>query len=378
MKIGYLSTFYPYRGGIAQYNARLFRAFEKNHEVKAFNFSRQYPEILFPGSTQLVTPGDKVDEIPNRQVLDSINPFSWYSAANKINRFQPAILVEKFWMSFFGPSLGTVNRKTHKKGVINIAILDNVIPHERRFYDKAFTQYYLNSTDGFIVMSETVKRDLLSLKPDAKYVMHPHPVYDHFGEKLPVRQAREKLNIPADRRVLLFFGLIRNYKGLDLLLNALANLPGNYHLIVAGEPYGGFDSYQRIIDENHLSNRLTLLTRYINDDEVPAIFSASDVCILPYRSATQSGIMYTAYHFETPLIVTDVGSLRELVAPFGTGSIVSRPDAVLITEAIKDFYNSGDGQNHKENIREFKSQFSWDNLADKIVELGESILERKS
>lgn len=377
MKVAMLSTFYPFRGGIAQFNASLFRALERQHEVKAYNFKRQYPDLLFPGKTQYVSGQDAADVIPNERMLDSINPLSWMKTGRKIAEWEPDVLVEKFWMSFFGPSLGTVNWRLRKKPAATLAILDNVIPHEQRFIDRPFTKFFLNQTDGFVVMSETVKKDLLSLKPDANYRVHPHPIYSHFGEPVAKEEAREQLEVPQGKKVLLFFGLIRDYKGLDILLNALDMLPEDYHLLIAGESYGDFGQYRDIIDSKKLHDRVTLLVRYIDDEEVPLLFSAADTCVLPYRSATQSGIMYIAFHFRLPLIVTDVGSLADMTRQYQAGLVVERADSTLISDAIKNYFTENLAPHFREQMKQFNKEYNWDTLAELITDFGEELKQAK-
>jgi glycosyltransferase involved in cell wall biosynthesis len=372
MKVAFLSPFYPFRGGIAQFSANLYRAFEKKqHQVKACTFTRQYPDFLFPGKTQYVTDADKADPIPAERILDSINPVTWLTTARKINNFNPQILLTRFWIPFFGPSFGTVQYFVRKKGAKVIAIVDNAVPHEKRPGDIPFTKLFLNQTDGFVVMSKQVERDLLSLKPDAKYFFHPHPVYDHFGKPVSKQVALEQLQIPANKKVLLFFGLIRKYKGLDILLQALAKLPEEYFLVVAGEAYEDIVFYENIIKENYLENRVILVNRYILDDEVPLYFSAADVCVLPYRSATQSGITAVALHFGVPVIATDVGGLGEIINPYKIGLTVSEPEPSLFANAVESFFK--DPSEYGKNISVFKEKFSWENLAEEIVRFGEEL-----
>jgi glycosyltransferase involved in cell wall biosynthesis len=366
MKIAYLSTFPPFRGGIAQFNAALYRTLEKENEIKAYNFSRQYPDILFPGSSQYVTKEDKVDNIPNDQVLDTINPISYFTAAKKIYHFAPELMLMKFWMPFFAPSLGTVSYLTKKKTKI-ISVLDNVIPHEKRLGDKTLINYFLNQNHGFIVMSDTVKNDLLSLKPDAKYIYHPHPLYNHFGAKIEQKTAREKLGISADKKIILFFGFIRGYKGLDLLIEAMQNTPDDYLLLIAGEVYGDFKPYQEQIDKLNLNHKIKTEVRYINDSEVPTLFSAANVCVLPYKSATQSGITSIAYHFNTPVIATDVGGLKETVIDNETGLIINNPNNNEIREAINKYFDNNLEAQFQSNIERLKQELSWEHLAHEII-----------
>ena len=299
MKIVFLSTFYPFRGGIAQFNSLIYREFQKKNEVEAITFKRQYPDFLFPGKTQLVTKEDIADPIPSKRWLDSINPFSYFNTGLKIKKLKPDLLITKYWMTFFAPSLGFVLGMQSKK-TKRIAILDNVIPHEKRFYDNFCNRYFLNRNDGFIVMSEKVKQDLLYIKPDAKFLFINHPIYNQFGEKIARKDALEKLGISDknEMKILLYFGIIRDYKGLDLLLKSLSMLDDSYFLLIAGDVYGSFDKYTKIIHENNLSHRIALFNHYIDDESVKYYFSAADVCMLTYKSATQSGITNISYHFE--------------------------------------------------------------------------------
>lgn len=373
MKIAYLSTFYPFRGGIAHFNHSLIKAFSKNHDTKAFTFKRQYPGILFPGKTQMVTPEDKIEKLDAQQVLDTINPLTYVSSAHKLAAFNPDLLIMKYWMPFFAPSLGYVAGKLKKRGTKVISILDNVVPHERKFYDAPLSKYFLNRNSGFVAMSETVKADLLSLAPDAPYIMHAHPLYDHFGAVLPKEEARKKLEIPADKKVLLYFGFVRDYKGLDLLIEAFAKLNNDYYLIIAGEVYGDDQKYHNIIQKAGISNRCSVNLRYINDNEVPLFFSAADVNVLPYRSATQSGILSIAYHFELPVLVTDVGGLREAVEPIGSGEIIDKPDIDSISNAITQYFDHNRSQTYVENIRAYKVKNSWQALASHILGFAEEL-----
>ena len=255
MKIALLSAFYPYRGGIAQFSAMLYRAFEKEHDVKAYTFKRQYPNVLFPGTSQFVTEDDSPDPIDAERILDTVNPFSYRSSAKKVNSFQPDLFISQYWMTFFGPSIGGVQKRIND-GVKRISILHNVIPHEKRFFDKKANKYFLKYNDGFVVMSDVVLKDLLLLKPDAKYLRIDHPVYNHFGKKKDRKEALGELGLTDNGKYLLFFGFIRDYKGLDILLESMNDLGDDYHLIIAGEVYGDFGKYQTIIDSSRAKNRI--------------------------------------------------------------------------------------------------------------------------
>ncbi|MEN6619905.1 MAG: glycosyltransferase [Rikenellaceae bacterium] len=367
MRIAILSCFYPYRGGIAQFNANIFHELSKFHEVKAFNFKRQYPGFLFPGKTQFVEKDDVALKIESTSLLDTVNPFSYISTAKAIRHWEPDLLLMRYWMSYFAPSQGYVGRNQLKRTKV-ISILDNVIPHEQRFFDATFTKYYLGSNNGFVVLSDTVGNDLLSYKPDAKFISIPHPLYNHFGDKIDRNRAVEELGLEKGRKNILFFGLIRDYKGLDILIDSFSQLDDSYQLIIAGEPYGSFDRYQTQIDKSPNRDRVKLFARYIGDQEVPIFFSASDVCVLPYRSATQSGISAISYHFELPMITTNVGGLKEAIEAPGTGIVVDAVDSLAIKNAIVDYFSRELKQGFSKNIATEKNKLSWSSFSEKLLE----------
>ena len=367
MKIAYLSTFYPFRGGIAQFNGSLYRAMEKEHKVTAYTFTRQYPEILFPGKTQMVSEDDIADAIPSVRVLDSVNPFNWMSTASKIAAEKPDLLVMKYWMSYMAPCLGYVAGSLQSKGTKVMTIVDNAIPHERKFFDNAFAKYFLNRNDMFVAMSDSVRQDILSLKPDARILLKEHPLYDHFGALMPREQAIEKLGLNPHKKTLLFFGFIRDYKGLDLLIDAFGKLGDDYQLIIAGESYGSFDSYQNQIDQLPNKHSVYLKVGYIADHEVPVLFGASDAVVLPYKTATQSGISAIAFHFEIPIIATDVGGLKEIIADEKTGIIVPQPETAAIVSGIEKFFSFP--KNYwAQHMSSLKVKLSWDNFSKEILE----------
>lgn len=372
MKIAQLSTFYPYRGGIAQFNASLKKSLLQNHTVEAFNFKRQYPNFLFPGKTQLVKESINT-EITAMPVLDSINPFTYFTTVKSINQLNPDLLLMKYWMSFFAPSLGTVARHTKKKCTV-ISILDNLIPHEKRFFDNALNKYFINQNDGFVVMSKKVKHDLLeSTKGKAKLIELPHPLYNHFGEPVKKKDALKTIGIRNENKNLLFFGFIRKYKGLDLLLQAFEKLDDSYNLIIAGECYGGFEAYQKIINKSRKKDQIFLFNKYISDAEVPNFMCAADACILPYRSATQSGIESIAYHFNTPIVATDVGGLKENIKHLKTGYIIPEANADSIAYGIKDFFKFYNADKIQRELNILKKERSWDNFGQKIIDFANSL-----
>lgn len=378
MKVLYLSTFYPFRGGIAQFNAELYRELEKReHSVEAWTFRRQYPEQLFPGDTQYVQEGDVVDEVPSFAYLDTINPANYYSTARKLVREEPDVLITKYWMPFFAPSLGTVAKQTKKADVCNIAILDNVIPHEKRFFDTKLTKFFLNQYHGFIVMSDTVKDDLLRLKPEAKFEMNEHPAYTHFGEKVSKEEARKALDVPEDKKILLFFGFIRDYKGLDRLIKAVKLLGDEYYLIIAGECYGEFDEYAKMITRLDLNDRVGIFNRYISDEEVGNFFGAADVCVLPYRSGTQSGIIGISYNFDLPVIATRVGSLPQMIEPYESGMVIESAEPEVIKAGVLEYFESDKKEKMIDSIAEYKKKHSWTAIAESVEKIYEHFSEER-
>ncbi|NBX38773.1 MAG: glycosyltransferase [Flavobacteriia bacterium] len=368
MKVVYLSTFYPYRGGIAQFNALLFRAMEKHHEMHAVTFKRQYPNMLFPGKTQYVTQDDIADTVPAVRKLDSVNPLSYWTTAKYLRKQAPDLVLTKYWMTFFGPSLGFVLGR-QSRFTKRIAVLDNVIPHEKRFFDNAFNRYFLRRNDGFIAMTEKVKEDLLSYVPHAKCVVIPHPVYNQFGTKVTREEALNQLNLGylKDRKILLFFGIIRDYKGLDLLLDVMAALPKEYHLILAGESYGSFDGYAQQIEELSIGDRCHVFQRYISDGEVPWFFSAADVCMLTYKSATQSGITGIAQHFELPMIATHVGGLAETIQHGKTGLICRDRSPKSIADSVITYFEEGMRTSMSMELARENKNNTWEGFADKLL-----------
>ena len=374
MKIAILSCFYPYRGGISQFNACLLNELEKCHTVKAFNFKRQYPDILFPGKTQYVTKDDNAVPVESEALLDTANPFSYVTTAKAIRDWKPDLLIMRYWMSWFAPSLGYIARHVDKDCKV-ISILDNVVPHEPRFFDKPFTSWFLKPQDGFVVLCNAVRDDLLGFQPNARHICLPHPLYSHFGEKLGREECENfvgiKKNEGEQTKNILFFGLIREYKGLDLLIEAFGKLDKSYRLIVAGEPYGSFEKYQKLIDQCPNKENICLNTNYIEDNMVNRYFSCADVCVLPYRSATQSGISSVSYHFEVPMSTTDVGGLKETIGDRGTGIILKDGNPSTIAKGIEDYFsqeNAGARDEMVMNIRKEKERLSWGTFCNNLID----------
>ena len=373
MKIAILSCFHPYRGGIAQFNANLYEELGKEHDVRAYNFSRQYPDLLFPGKTQYVTPEDEAVSIEAEALLDTANPFSWGRTARAIRRWGPDVLIVRYWMSWFAPSLGWVVRHAGKDCKA-VGILDNVIPHERHWFDTPLTRWFLKGLDGAVTLCEEVSRDLLALRPDIPHTVLPHPIYTHFGEKLPQDEAQRTLGLQPGRKTLLFFGLIRKYKGLDILLQAFDLLDDSYQLVIAGEPYGSFEPYRQLIDAGRDPGSIHVFPEFIRDSEVKRYFSAADLTVLPYRSATQSGISSVSNHFEVPMVVTDVGGLKETVGDRGTGIVCEEGTPACVADAIRRYFSDPALQERlRQGIRAEKERLSWSRFCHDLTDFIERI-----
>lgn len=366
MKIVFLSVFYPFRGGISQFSTALVKKLKLRNKVLLINFKRQYPGFLFPGKTQFVEKGDPVEKLDSLRILDSINPFSYIRTVRLINQSQSDILLVNYWMTFFGISKGFIAKRAKTR--LKVAILHNLVPHERKFYDTIVNRYFVRQFDGFVVMSEQVKDDLLHLKPDAKWIKLQHPTYNHFGEKLEREKACKELGISSTSKNILFFGLIRNYKGLDILLQAFALLDENYHLLIAGESYEDFSKYEEIIRSEQLDNRILKEIRYIKDQEVATFFSASDLCVLPYKTATQSGIIAVANQFEIPVVATKVGGLNESVKHQVDGELIEPNNAKALHQAMISIFEGDKITKYKEQIRLKKKTLDWDSFARQTEE----------
>ena len=366
MKIAILSCFYPFRGGISQFNANMLAGLGKLADVKAFNFTRQYPDFLFPGKTQYVTPDDEAWPVESEAVLDTMNPFSWAKTARRIREWGADLLLMRYWMPWFAPSLGYVARHC---GCKSIAVLDNVIPHEPHWFDTPLTRYFLNGLSGCICLSDSVQKDLFRLKDDAESVLLPHPVYTHFGDRIPREEAEDLLGLEHGKKNLLFFGLIREYKGLDILLEAFRGLPDDYQLIVAGEPYGPFDKYQAIIDSLPGKDRVHVFPQYIRDSEVKKYFCAADLSVLPYRTATQSGVSSVSYHFDVPMLVTAVGGLKSTIGDRGTGIVTPAPEPEAVRKDIlRYFADTTLQENCRKAIGLEKKRLGWDTFCSDLLE----------
>jgi glycosyltransferase involved in cell wall biosynthesis len=371
-KVIIIGPAHPLRGGLASFNERLATEFQsQGNDVSIYTFSLQYPEFIFPGTTQYSSePAPKNLNI--KVCINSVNPLNWISAGRKLKKENADLIVVRYWLPLIGPCLGTILRiaKKNKRTKV-VCIADNIIPHEKRFGDKPFTQYFVKPVDAFITMSEKVLSDLRLFEKDkpAKAVLHP--LYDNFGAKIGTAEARQHLGIAADEKVILFFGFIRKYKGLDILFDAMKILQGKgIKLLVAGEFYEDQKPYDEQIVQLGIQNELILRTNFIADSEVKYYLCAADVVVQPYRNATQSGVTPLAYHFEKPMIVTNVGGLPSLVPDDKVG-LVAEPNAAAIAEKILEYFVKG--ENHfLPHIIEEKKKLSWSKLTDTITEVANS------
>ena len=374
MRVIIVGPAYPLRGGIATFNQRLAQQFiNQGHECSIISFSLQYPSLLFPGKTQF-----SEDPAPQglniSTLINSINPASWMSVGKKICNDKPDLIIVRFWIPFLAPALGTIIRQAKKnKHTKVICLADNIVPHEKRPGDKVLTSYFLNACDGFLTMSEKVLKDLRSFNIQKPAKLIPHPLYDTFGEKISKAEARAKLSLPAADKIILFFGFIRHYKGLDLLLNAIDEkvIRENIKVLIAGEFYEDEKIYRGIIAEKGLEKVVMLHNHFIPDSEVKYYLCAADCVVQPYRNATQSGVTPLAYHFEKPMIVTAVGGLPDLV-PHKKVGLVCEPNSESIKRAILEFYILGEDY-FIPNIQKEKLKYSWENMTNAILELANDI-----
>ena len=380
MKIVILGTSWPYRGGLATFNERLARQFaEEGHEVEIWTFTLQYPSFLFPGKTQYTTEPAPNDLVIRRK-LNSCNPFNWLRVGRALRKAEPDLLICCYWMSFFAPSYGLISRMARKNGKTKcIALVHNMIPHEPTILDKLFAPYFVKSQDGFVALSESVVKDIekiefsilhsqfsilnspFSIRPK---LSSPHPIYDHYGERMSKTDACHALSLPENKDYMLFFGLVRAYKGLDILLDAFAlvkdQLP-DLQLIIAGEFYEHEEKYRAQIEANGLAERVVLRNEFIPDADLRKYFGAADLIVQPYKSATQSGVTQVAFHFEKPMLVTNVGGLGEIVHDHQMG-YACEPTAPAIAEDLRDYFTNNRQKAYTEYLRKEKTKYAWSNM----------------
>jgi len=369
MKISIFSAFPPFRGGISQFSTKLSESLEKKHELSLITFKKQYPNILFPGKTQY-------DYLQNNNLKSKINRLvstfsilSYFKTISFIEKEKPSVFLTNYWMTIFAPFMGFVARKLPKE-ILKIVIVHNLTPHEKRFFDKACNSYLLKSYDGFVALSDYVYNDLKKYVDEKKIIHIPHPTYDQYGKKVNREKACEKLSIDASKHTFLFFGIIRKYKGLDLLIQAFDRLDDSFQLIIAGEVYGKDDEIVRLINNNKNKDRILFHNQFIPDDEISTYFSASNYLVLPYRSGTQSGVLAIANHFNLPIIATDIGGLAE-VLNFNTDLIIEFPKITAIEQTLILSKEKSTGFSKNEFVA--SKSTTWDSFSSKLEEFALSL-----
>lgn len=369
-----IGTAYPLRGGLSAFNERIIREYQSmGYHALIYTFSLQYPGFLFPGKTQYSTdppPGDLEIHVK----VNSINPFNWIKVGRELRRMKPDLVLVKFWIPFMAPCFGTIVRLIKRNRFSKvISIIDNIIPHEHRPGDKLLANYWVGSADGFITMSKQVLGDLRTFTTKKPALFCPHPIYDNYGEAVHVGVARKNIGVADGFTYVLFFGFIRDYKGLDLLLQAFAIVKERnvtIKLIVAGEFYSDPKPYHDLINELELRDSVILKTDFIPESQVANYFCASNLVVQPYKSATQSGVTQIAYHFDKPMVITNVGGLEEFVKDGIVGFVVN-PDPTEIADSILKYVESGYEEEFTRNVRIEKEKYSWTAMINSIQKVSE-------
>jgi|TARA_B110000902_G_scaffold199464_1_gene226449 glycosyltransferase involved in cell wall biosynthesis len=369
-KIIIIGPAFPYRGGIANFNNSLAVEYKsQGADVKIYSFSLQYPSFLFPGKTQYEE-GEGPKDIEIIPIVNSINPFNWFKVASRIKKENPDYVIIRYWLPFMAPCLGTVAKLIRKTTKV-FAITDNVIPHEKRIGDSLLTKYFVKSSDAFLTLSSSVLDDLKQFTDTKEKIFIPHPIYDSFGDIVEKSTAKEKLGLNENGKYLLFFGFVRKYKGLDIMLEVMADKriqDLGVKLIVAGEFYDNKEEYIAQINSLNISDYVILRTDFILEDQVKDYFCASDMITQTYRTATQSGVTQIAYHFEKPMLVTNVGGLAEIV-PHNKVGYVCDIDTKQIADYIVEFYTENKEKEFSDNTKEEKKRFTWKVLVEGIDSL---------
>lgn len=378
MKIVILGPAYPYRGGIALFDDRLTAELQTmDHEVEEWTFTLQYPGFLFPGTTQF-SEDPAPEGITTVRKMNSINPLNWIKVGRQLKKMKPDLIVVAFWLPFMAPCQGTIariarrNRHTRVTGLVH-----NMIPHEHRPGDKLFAKYFANSVDGYVAMSDAVLGDIGMFDQSRPRVFCRHPLYDNFGKPATREESLQFLGLDPQYRYMLFFGLIRDYKGLDVLLQAYADprlRQENVRLIVAGEFYSGSEKYFEMEKQLGLEGLIVWKSDFVPNSEVRYCFGAADFIVQPYKSATQSGVAQIAYHFEKPMLVTNVGGLAEIV-PDGVAGYVVEPNAGQIADRLVDFFGNDRRDQFTEGLRQEKKKYSWTNMARSVIKASEPMQE---
>ncbi|HMA62101.1 MAG TPA: glycosyltransferase family 4 protein [bacterium] len=372
MKIAIIGPAYPYRGGIALHTNLLYENFSKGHNVDIINYKRLYPKLIFPGKTQYEQ-SKKFSHIPSLRMLDFLDPRSWTKTAQYIISKNYDLVIIQFWQPFFSLLLSTITRmiKYRDNNIKIISLCHNVAPHEGSPLDRVLTKFFFNAADGFLIQSRSVTSDLLKIVPRAPYEYNPHPLYNVFGKALESSRARRKLDIKTDEPLVLYFGYIRNYKGLEYLIQAYPQIHSKIggKLLIIGEFYHNKQNYLDLIQESGVAEDIVVQDQYVPDDQVNLYFSAADILVLPYISATQSGITQIALAYNLPCVVTNVGGLPEVVHDRKTGFVVEPKDSKAISKAVIEYFTSCDKHKIAKNISRERQKYSWQRMKNTLVKL---------
>ncbi len=361
LKIFIVGPAYPLRGGPAQFNENLCAELNKaGHDAQIISYSLQYPNFLFPGSTQFETSGKAPAGIKIHTLINTVNPFNWFKVARFIKKEKPDFILFRYWLPFFGPALGTIGRLVRSKTKV-LALTDNIIPHEKRFGDKPFTNYFVKSCHGFIAMSKTVLNDISKFSDTKNKAYSPHPMYETYGASVTMEEARKKLNLNNNDKIILFFGLIRHYKGLDILMEAMVHpeiKKQNIKLLIAGEFYEDKQPYLELIQKHNLQDQIILHDKFIANEDVRYYFCASNLVAQTYKNATNSGVTMVGYFYEKPMLVTNVGGLAEIVPNEKCGYVVDT-SIPKISEKIIDYFSKNKEAEFTQNVRTEKKKYEW-------------------
>jgi glycosyltransferase involved in cell wall biosynthesis len=373
-KLTFFSALPPFRGGIAQFSEQFRKAVAKVRDIESFTFRQQYPHFLFPGQSQFEE-NHPVFHFP--RIVSTFRPWTYVSALVRLRKSRGNIFITSYWMSFFGPMMGFWARLLPKK-TVKIALIHNLVPHEKRFFDDAFNRYFLSHYDGFIVLSESVKQAVLAQKPEALTCVLKHPSYQQFGRKMDRQHACQEIGIDATKKTVLFFGLIRDYKGLDILLEAFSRMDDSFQLLIAGEVYGERKVYDDLIEQSK-NKQIYFVDQFIPSDKVACYFSASDICVLPYRTATQSGIKAMCDVFQLPVLVSQVGGLTEEIAVNESGFIIEDMSPEALAKQITSLFAENRMENVVKNLllQCKKQENEWDEFAESVLEFADMIQQSK-
>lgn len=371
LKIFIIGPAFPLRGGPAQFNENLCLELNKEgHDAQIISYKLQYPNFLFPGSSQFEKSGSAPQDIKIHTILNTINPFNWLMVARFIRKQKPDFILFRYWLPFFGPCLGTIGKlvKSHTKV---LALTDNIIPHEKRIGDHVFTKYFVKNCDGFIAMSKVVLNDLSIFTQNLNKAYSPHPMYENYGDLISIDLARKKLNLNPHDKIILFFGLIRHYKGLDILLEALAAPEiknQGVKLLIAGEFYDDKNFYLQLIKKLNLQDCVIVHDKFIPNDEVRDYFCAANLVAQTYRNATNSGVTMVGYFYEKPMLVTNVGGLSEIVPNEVCGYVVEN-NCALISEKVVDFFANNRENEFVKNVKIEKKKYEWTEFINSLLTL---------